>query len=452
MNLARRILAWTIIFSLGPLCGSALGAEEARYTDEAPGVGVLIWVLICAALIMFMQAGFALVEAGFVRAKNVCNIIMKNTLDFSISSIVFFVVGFGIMFGEAVGGLFGTSLFGLSAPESLVHPAWLVTFFVFHVMFAGTAATIVSGAVAERMRFGAYLACAVFISLIVYPVFGKWAWGGALLGSDAMGWLQGMGFHDFAGSSVVHGIGGWSAAAGAMVLGARVGKFDSRGNPQAIPGHSMPMAALGVFILFFGWFGFNGGSTLDGASPQTPSVFLNTLLSGASGAIAAMLTTWFLFGKPETGLTLNGLLAGLVSITAGANVIHPHMAIVTGAVGGTLVVFSVMAVEKTFRLDDPVGVISVHGVCGAWGTLALGIPGFSKIGGFSQLSVQAVGVLTAFAWAFASCFVLFSILKAYGMLRVAQAAEVEGLDSAEHANEAYPKKAWDERAVAVAPH
>ena len=416
-------------------------AQEPASEPAPPEAHVLMWTLVAAFLVFFMQAGFALVEVGLVRAKNVCNIIMKNVMDFSMGSIAFFLVGFGLMFG-ASNGFFGTSLFGVSTPPEGVHPAWMYAFFVFQVVFAATAATIVSGAVAERTKFSGYLIFSFFICLLIYPIFGKWAWGSLLFDGGA-GWLEGLGFLDFAGSTVVHSVGGWAALAGAMVVGPRIGKFTRVGKSNAIPGHSMPFAALGTFILFFGWFGFNAGSSTDGSAPGIALIAMNTLLAAAGGALGTVIITWFLFKRPETGLTLNGILAGLVAITAGCDVMYPAMAIVTGLAAGCLVVASVLFFEKVLRIDDPVGAISVHGVCGAWGTLALALPGFSSAGGASQLLTQAIGVAAAMLWAFSTSFVVFSALKAANLLRVSEEEEQEGLDLIEHGNEAYPKSSWD---------
>ncbi len=420
-------------------------AEIVSAGPEPPTPYMMIWTLMAAFLVFFMQAGFALVESGFVRAKNACNIIMKNVMDFSVGAVAFFLVGFGLMFGvSAMGGWVGSSLFGLGTPPEGVHEAWLYCFFVFQVVFAATAATIVSGAMAERTKFTGYLVYSVFICVLVYPVFGKWAWG-SLLFDGGEGWLEGRGFLDFAGSTVVHSVGGWAALAGAIVLGPRLGKFTREGRPVAIPGHSLPLAALGTFILFFGWFGFNAGSSTDGASLGIALISANTLLSGAGGAIGAMVTTWVVFKRPETALTLNGILAGLVGITAGCDVMYPAMAIVVGLIAGALVVGSVLFLEYVLKIDDPVGAASVHGVCGVWGTVALALPGFSAAAdaGDASLVTQLIGVAAAFLWVFPTCFALFFVLKMAGLLRVSEEEEMTGLDVIEHGNEAYPRASWD---------
>lgn len=402
----------------------------------------MIWVMGASAMVFFMQAGFCLLEAGMVRAKSVCNILMKNTMDFSVGALAFFFIGFGLMFGASSTGWFGTSLFALTNRPDTIHESWIYAYFVFQVVFAGTAATIISGAMAERTRFLGYLIYSSLICAIVYPMFGKWAWGGGLLGTGGTGWLQDKGFHDFAGSTVVHLIGGCAAFSGAIVVGPRLGKFMRDGRVIPIPGHNLPFAALGTFILFFGWFGFNGGSTLDGGDPAVAQIIMNTILAGASGGVASMATTWIAFGRPDTALTLNGILAGLVSITAGCNVIHPPMAIVTGTIAGALMVGSVMFLEYKLRLDDPVGAVSVHGVCGAWGTMALAIPGFSPMAGAGQLQIQALGIGIAFIWAFSTSVFIFYLLKSMKLLRVSKEQELMGLDILEHGNEGYPASAW----------
>lgn len=391
---------------------------------------VMIWTLVAAFMVFLMQAGFAMLEAGLVRARNVCNIMMKNVMDFSIGSLAYFFVGFGLMFGTAsAGGWVGTSLFSLQFPET-VDENWGVTFWFFQAVFAATACTITSGAMAERTKFTGYLCYSFLISLFLYPIFGKWAWG-SLLMEDGAGWLENLGFADFAGSTVVHSVGGWAALAGAMVVGPRLGKY-ARGRVNVIPGHSMPLAALGVFILWFGWFGFNSGSTTDGADRSIGMICAATALSAAAGAIAAMFASWFSFGKPDTGMTLNGVLAGLVGITAGCDVIGLPAAVLTGLVAGALVVGSIVVIDKRLKIDDPVGAISVHGVCGVWGTLAVGLFGGASLG------IQALGCLAAFLWTFPIAFVLFLVLKKAGLLRVSEEEEMLGLDLSEHGNEGYP--------------
>lgn len=390
-----------------------------------------IWTLIAAILVFFMQAGFAMVEAGFTRAKNAINIMMKNLMDFSMGSLFYWAIGFGLMFGVSETGFFGTTGFFLSDFEVGGDP-WVLAFWMFQVVFAATSATIVSGAMAERTKFTGYLVYSAVLSALIYPIFGSWAWGSLFNGS---GWLEGLGFIDFAGSTVVHSVGGWAALAGAIVLGPRIGKFTKDGGVKPILGHNIPLAALGVFILWVGWFGFNPGSTTT-ADTSIAMIFVNTNLAAATGAVLAMIVSWVKFGKPEVGMSLNGALAGLVGITAGCANVTPGSAILIGAVAGILVVFSVIFFDK-IRIDDPVGAVSVHGVCGAWGTLAAGI---FNIGGTSVkiLSVQCIGIASCFAWTFCTAFILFKVIDATMGLRVSPEEEMEGLDSTEHGGNAYP--------------
>lgn len=390
-----------------------------------------LWTLVAAALVFFMQAGFAMVETGFTRAKNAVNILMKNLMDFSIGSLAYWALGFALMFGVTKTGWFGTSGFFLSdfTPDG---DPWVLAFWMFQVVFAATAATIVSGAMAERTKFVSYLVYSVIVSAIIYPVFGSWAWGSLFKGS---GWLEGLGFIDFAGSTVVHSVGGWAALAGAITLGPRLGKYGKDGKPRAIMGHNMPLAALGVFILWLGWFGFNPGSTTT-ADTSIAMIFVNTNLAAAAGAVLALFTSWIKFGKPEVGMSLNGALAGLVGITAGCANVTPGSAIIIGAVAGVLVVMSVLFFEK-LKIDDPVGAISVHGVCGAWGTLGAGL---FNIGGATAkiIMVQLIGIGTCFVWTFAAAFIMFKLISMTIGLRVSPEEEIEGLDHTEHAGIAYP--------------
>ena len=394
----------------------------------------IVWTCIAAFLVFFMQAGFAMVEAGFTRAKNAVNILMKNLMDFSVGTIAFFLIGFGLMFGKT-NGLFGTTLFGLSGVEPGADWNW--TFLIFQTVFAATAATIVSGAMAERTKFVGYLVYSFFITLFIYPIFGSWAWGGLL---DGGGWLEKLGFLDFAGSTVVHSIGGWLALAGAIILGPRIGKYGPDRKPKAILGHNIPLAALGVFILWFGWFGFNPGSTTVGDG-SIGYIAVTTNLSAAAGAIVAMCVSWVIMKKPDASMALNGALAGLVSITAPCDGVTPVGAILIGVVGGALVVFGVLFIDRILKIDDPVGAVSVHGVCGLWGTLATGLfnmeSGLFYGGGLKQLGVQALGAGAAFVWAFGLGLILFyTISKTIG-LRVTPEEEMKGLDIGEHGMEAY---------------
>ncbi|WP_275889086.1 ammonium transporter [Desulfobulbus rhabdoformis] len=416
-----------------------LGAEEAAPTvagNKAAIDGVqtnlnYVWTLVAACLVFFMQAGFAMVESGFTRAKSAVNIMMKNLMDFSIGSLAFWAIGFGIMFGVNKTGWFGTSDFFLSGWGGPDSDAWVLAFWMFQVVFAGTAATIVSGAVAERTKFTAYLIYSVTICAFIYPVFGSWAWGSLLNGS---GWLEGLGFIDFAGSTVVHSVGGWCALAGAIVLGPRLGKYGPKGEVRAIPGHNIPMAAAGVFILWLGWFGFNPGSTTTGDT-SIAMIFVTTNLSAAAAAVSAMFTSWVMFKKPDVGMSLNGALAGLVGITAGCANVSPTSAIIIGLISGILVVLSVVAIDR-MHVDDPVGAISVHGVCGAWGTLAAGL--FNMEGVTAKIiGVQLAGIGAAFVWAFGVSFILFKVIDSVIGMRVSEEEEMIGLDISEHGAHAY---------------
>jgi Amt family ammonium transporter len=390
-----------------------------------------MWTLIAACLVFFMQAGFALVEAGFTRAKSAINIMMKNLMDFSIGSLIFFAVGFAFMFGVSKGGFIGTTGFFLSDFTPGGDP-WVLAFWMFQAVFCATAATIVSGAMAERTKFIGYIFYSIGLSAIIYPIFGGWAWGSLFNGS---GWLEGLGFIDFAGSTVVHSVGGWAALAGAIVLGPRLGKYTKDGKIRPIPGHNIPLAALGVFILWLGWFGFNPGST-TAANKDIAMIFVNTNLAAAAGAVLAMITSWVKFGKPEISMSLNGALAGLVAITSPCATVSPMSSIIIGAIAGVIVVFSVLFFEK-IRVDDPVGAVSVHGVCGAWGTLAAGI---FNMGGTSAsiIGVQLIGIAACFAWTFPLAFILFKLIDKTIGLRVSKEEEMTGLDQTEHGGNAYP--------------
>lgn len=385
------------------------------------------WTLIAAAMVFFMQAGFAMVETGFTRAKNAGNIIMKNVMDFSMGILAFWAVGFAFMFGK--GGFVGlTNFFTVGLSQ------WDWTFFMFQGVFAATAATIVSGAMAERTKFGSYLIASFLLTAFIYPLFGHWAWAG-LFGQET-GWLEAKGFIDFAGSTVVHSVGGWAALAAAIVLGPRIGKFKD-GKPQAIPGHSIPLAALGVFILWFGWFGFNSGSTTTGTQ-EIGMIAVNTSLSAAAASISALIISQVIFKKADIGMTLNGSLAGLVGITAGCANVEPWAAVVIGLIAGVLVVFSVLFIDR-IGVDDPVGAVSVHGVNGAWGTLAAGIFNADKLFDPGIIWVQVQGIVTAFLLAFLGGLLMFYVIKVIFGIRVSEKEELEGLDVGEHGYSAYPE-------------
>lgn len=387
-----------------------------------------LWVLLGAALVFFMQAGFAMVETGFTRAKNAGNIIMKNLMDFSIGTLVFWIVGFGLMF--AGNGLFMGGLdFFIKGDYSSTVPTG--AFVIFQTVFCATAATIVSGAMAERTKFSSYLIFSLIISAVVYPISGHWIWGG--------GWLNQLGFHDFAGSTAVHMVGGVAALAGAKILGPRIGKYGRDGKIKAIPGHSLTLGALGVFILWFCWFGFNGSSTLSisgEAIKSTGDIFVTTNISAATAATAVMIITWIRYKKPDISMTLNGALAGLVAITAGCDLVAPEGAFYIGLLSAFAVVFGIEFVEKKLKIDDPVGAVGVHGICGALGTILTGVfavqDGVAYGGGFTFLGIQTVGVLSVAAWVAVTMTAVFLIIKKTVGLRVSKSEELAGLDIKEH--------------------
>lgn len=442
------IIALTCLLSLNAFALNGLMDKDGTLekVEDSKYMGDTLWVLVAAFLVFFMQAGFAMVESGFTRAKNAVNILMKNLMDFSMGSIAYWAIGFAIMFGAGnafmgtsgwfvpsesltAGAATDTSVFSALEWSSVpTHAAWL-----FQLVFAATAATIVSGAMAERTQFKSYLIYSIFITGIIYPVVGHWIWGG--------GWLSDLGMSDFAGSTVVHSTGGWLALTGAIVLGPRLGKYDGEGKPRPIAGHNLPLAALGVFILWLGWFGFNPGSQMGADAGPISSIAVTTNLAAAAGAITAMLTAWIFLGKPDAGMSLNGALAGLVTITAGCASVSPTSAAIMGALGGIVVVLSVLLLER-FRIDDPVGAVSVHGTCGALGTLLLGFfdmeSGVFAGGGFGLLWAQFVGVIAVLAWCLVTGFILFYAIKAVTGLRVTQEAEQAGLDYEEHGASAYP--------------
>lgn len=396
-----------------------------------------VWVLLAAFLVFFMQAGFGMVEAGFIRAKNTCNILTKNFLDFCMASLGFFLFGYAIMFGPGNGfmGLKGWFLAGAESGAGIP----LYAFWMFQVVFCGAAATIVAGGMAERMKFQAYLIYSFLISAFIYPIVGHWIWGG--------GWLSKLGFADFAGSTVVHLVGGAAALIGTVILGPRAGKYNPDGSANAISGHSIPLASLGVFILWFGWFGFNTGSTLSvGNGELIARVAINTNLAAALGGIFAMITVWKLFGKPDLSMAMNGALAGLVAITAPCAFVDPWAAIVIGAVAGVIVVLAVVLLDK-LRVDDPVGAVPVHAFNGIWGTLSIGLFGKSALGlannglfyggGLKQLAIQSLGVASAAAFIIMTMGIVFKLLDKSIGLRVSREEELKGLDIGEHGMESY---------------
>ncbi len=395
--------------------GSAFAQEAA--SNEVAFAFDTFALLIAALLVILMQPGFALLEAGLTSAKNTINIFMKNYADFAVAGLAYWAVGFWVMYGG------GQSAF-LSGYETGMNVPPIADFF-FQLVFAATAATIVSGAIAGRMKFSGYLIFSIVMTALIYPYLGGWKWGG--------GWLDAQGFQDFAGSSIVHAVGGFAALGAVVALGPRLGRY-TNGRVNAMPGHNMALAGLGVFLLWIGWFGFNGGSQLAFSSQADAeaiaNIFLNTNLAASTGALSALIVSWIMFGKPDFSMTINGVLAGLVSITAGCDVIIGLSAVATGAIGGAIVVFSVVMFDS-IRIDDPVGAISVHGVVGIWGTVAVGI-----FGG-ANLLVQLYGALAYAGAAFVAGLVLFYILKAIGLLRVTPNQELRGLDIVEHGAEAY---------------
>jgi len=401
----------------------------------------IVWTLFATVLVFLMQAGFALLESGATRAKNSINIIMKNVMDMSLGSLAFWMVGFGLMFGTNDSGWIGTSNFFLSDIDPASESGYFdFAFFIFQTVFAATAATIISGAVAERTKFLAYIIYAVAVTGFIYPVFGSWVWGG--------GWLNdvGPGFVDFAGSTVVHSVGGWAALAGAIVIGPRIGKYVD-GKAVRIPGHSVTLMALGVFILWFGWFGFNAGSTVSGNDGSIAVIFITTNLAAAAGAVGAMILSYIIWQRFDVYMTLNGVIAGLVAITAGCANMGPGMAMITGLIGGFVVVGSTILLESVLKIDDPVGAIAAHGFTGAWGTLAVGLFAQEKFGGINglffgggadQLLAQAVGVVAAFVFVFGTSFIVFKAIDLTIGMRVSEEDENTGLDVSEHSASGYP--------------
>ncbi|MDT0644446.1 ammonium transporter [Zunongwangia sp. F363] len=398
---------------------------------EVNAVLDLMWIVVCGILVFFMQAGFTLVEVGFTRAKNTGNIIMKNLMDLAIGSLGFWLIGYTIMYGEDVGSFIGVPEFFYSVRDDMHN-------LFFQTVFCATAATIVSGAIAERTKFSTYLIFSLIITTVIYPISGHWVWQGD-------GWLTSLGFIDFAGSTVVHSVGGWAALVAATLVGPRIGKYVD-GKSTAIPGHNMLYGALGVFILWLGWFGFNPGSELaisgDSAN-NVAGIVITTNLAAAAGAATSLFLTWMKYGRADISMTLNGALAGLVGITAGCAAVSPGGAAIIGVISGIVVVFSIEFIDQVLKIDDPVGAISVHGVVGAVGTLCVGLfatdGGLFYGGGFGQLGVQAIGVVAIGAWAMITAFIVLFILKKTLGLRVTEKEELEGLDMHEHGIDSYPE-------------
>ncbi|MBP9599908.1 MAG: ammonium transporter [Lutibacter sp.] len=396
---------------------------------DTNGVLDLLWIIICGILVFFMQAGFTLVEVGFTRSKNAGNIVMKNLMDFCIGSLGFWAIGYTVMYGDTIGSIIG-------APSLFYSDAANMHNLFFQTVFAATAATIVSGAIAERTKFTTYLILSMIMTVVIYPISGHWVWQGE-------GWLTNLGFIDFAGSTVVHSVGGWASLVAAFMVGPRIGKY-TNGKSNAIQGHNLVLGALGVFILWMGWFGFNGGSQLaisGDNSIAVAGIIITTNLAAAAAAITALFVSWMIYGKPDISMTLNGALAGLVAITAGCAVVSPMGAFAIGIIAGALVIVSIEFIDKKLKVDDPVGAVSVHGVCGAVGTLLVGVfatdGGLLYGGGFNQLGVQAIGVLSIGLWAMGTAFVVLFILKKTIGLRVTKEEEIDGLDIHEHKANVY---------------
>jgi Amt family ammonium transporter len=432
--LMRLVMILMLLLSAVPVFGQE---AETVPVQEYDGLSTL-WVLMAAFLVFLMQAGFGMVEAGFIRSKNAANVLMKNVLDFCFAALGFFIFGYAIMYGGD-GPLMGFRGWALAGMESPVEGLPLEAFWLFQAVFAGTVATIVSGAVAERMRFVSYLVYSFLISAFIYPVVGHWVWGG--------GWLANLGFHDFAGSTVVHAVGGFTALIGAAMIGPRIGRFNPDGSGNPISGHSLPLAMLGVFILWFGWYGFNAGSTLGMDDPWTVAhIALTTTLAASTGSIAAMALAWIKYGKPDLTLALNGALGGLVSITAPCAVVGTWEAIVIGLFGGIFVILGIELLNR-IRVDDPVGAFPVHGICGIWGTLAVGIFGKAALGapqdgllfggGFSQLGIQALGLVACLGFIAVAMGIVFKLIDLTIKLRVSEETELRGLDGDEHGLESY---------------
>ena len=432
--------------ALGLAAAARAAGVEVKSAQQVQDNLDVVWTLIAGILVFTMQAGFALVETGFTRAKNAANIMMKNLMDFSAGSLGFWLVGAALMFGADACGLFGKSGFMMDVFQE-GPGCWNWTMMIFQTMFAATAATIVSGCVAERIEFKSYLIYSVLVSALVYPVSGHWAWG-SLMGEGSEGWLSALGFHDFAGSTVVHSVGGWIGLAGAIMLGPRIGKYRHDGKANPIPGHSLVLGTLGVFLLWFGWFGFNPGSYTQGIG-DVSRVAMTTNLAACAATVSALATAWMIMGKPDLTMALNGSLAGLVAITAPCDIVTPGASIVIGLIAGVLVVLSVFFWDKV-HVDDPVGAVSVHLVNGIWGTIACGLFAAEKVlgigdantglfygGGFHTMFVQLIGIVAVGAWAFLAGLAIFFALKKAGILRVNAKTELKGLDVTEHGQDAY---------------
>ncbi|WP_024772357.1 ammonium transporter [Aquimarina macrocephali] len=401
-----------------------------------------VWMMVCTALVFFMHLGFSFLEIGLTRQKNTINILFKNVFIICVGLLLYYLGGFNLMYPGFEDGDFGFlkfAGFGITPPENGMTPEYASggytwwTDFLFQGMFAATAATIVSGAVAERIKLGAFMIFTILYVGLVYPIVGSWQWGSGFLSTLKIG--EAKGFYDFAGSTLVHSVGGWAAMIAIILLGARIGKFSSEGRPQAIPGHNIPLAAAGVLILWLGWFGFNGGSVLSADPASTSLVLVTTCLAAASGGIGAFVLSTILYKNYDLTMFLNGILGGLVGITAGADLMSPNEAVIIGLLAGIIIIFGVALVDK-LKLDDPVGAIAVHLICGIWGTLAVGL--FGDKAGFDQFIVQGLGVLIVGFFCLTTAFaIIFTLKKTIG-IRVSEKEEIDGLDSHEHGMDAYP--------------
>jgi Amt family ammonium transporter len=470
---------------IAPFAAPALAAQGAGLTsssaekvpDASAQISVslnIVWVLVCGFLVMFMQAGFAMVETGFTRAKNVAHTMAMNLMIYGIGMLGYWICGFAFQTGgigsiPTLGGASGLDhelvfhafhrSFGLLGLKGFflsgnAYQGGVFAFFLFNMVFMDTAATIPTGALAERWKFSSFVFFGFFMSMFAYPIFANWVWGGGWLAKLGLNFGLGHGHVDHAGSSVVHMVGGAAALAGAIVIGPRLGKFTRNGKPVAIPGHNIPMAIIGTFILAFGWFGFNAGSTLAGSDPRIAVIAVNTMLASAAGAFCAMLYVWYRYGKPEPSILANGMLAGLVAITAPCAYVNSFSAVIIGAIAGFLVVASVVYVERVMKVDDPVGAISVHGICGMWGILALGLfadgtygSGLNGVAGpvrgwlygdFGQFEAQIIGAITCIVFIFSSFYGFFKLLDLWIGNRVSSASEYEGLDMSEMGAVGYP--------------
>jgi ammonium transporter, Amt family len=424
-------------------------AQDAMTVDDLVVATTVLYLMVATVLVFIMHAGFSMLEAGLTRQKNVANIIGKNLMTITLGLLAYYAIGWGVMYGESVAGLFGSDGFFLStaAYDTAETGYTLEIDFAFQAMFAATAATIVSGAVAERMKFGAYVVVALVMTAIIYPVVGAWTWGG--------GWLSELGFTDFAGSTIVHMTGGVAALVAARILGPRIGKFDPKtGKPRGIPGHNIAFVSLGTLLLFFGWFGFNGGSVLELDAEAIGFVIVTTALAGAAGGTVAGCYTRLKNGKWDVAMMANGILAGLVGITAGADSVSIAMAVLVGAIAGVVVAVSVPTIDR-LRIDDPVGAVSVHGVCGILGTLWVGLAatdgGLLFGGGTELLVAQVIGIVAVVAWVGVTTGILFGVLKAIDQLRVSEQEEIEGLDVHEHGVPGYPELVYGQGGSGFSP-